>query len=302
MLRNAALSIALLLATDAHTVPAQHLDRASIEDLINQDRLAEASDRLQALRSEQAPSARTLLLEAMLLHKEGKYVDSLRRTQAALEADPRNSDCHKIFGLNLVRLGREDLASDYFEAAASLNPQDYMAWYYLGLQQLQAKRPQESLTSLLKVVDLRPDHVDAYYVLGLAYEQLSDFEKALEAYRRAIAIQERRNSRSDTPHLYIGRLLIALGRHGESIAELEKAVHLKPDGHEAWTELGRAMIEAGHVEDALAPLQQAVQLKSDNMAAHYQLMRAYKQLGREREARQAMETFRRLEQAKNPRP
>jgi superkiller protein 3 len=302
VLRNAALSIALLLAASPHTVPAQHLDRASIEDLINQDRLAEARDRLQALRSEQAPNARTLLLEAMLLHKEGKYVDSLRRTQAALEADPRNSDCHKIFGLNLVRLGREDLASDYFEAAASLNPQDYMAWYYLGLQQLQAKRPQESLTSLLKVVDLRPDYVDGYYVLGLAYEQLSDYEKALEAYRRAIAIQERRNSQTDTPHLYMGRLLIALARYGESIAELEKAVHLKPDGHEAWTELGRAMIEAGRVEDALAPLQKAVQLKSDNGAAHYQLMRANKQLGREREARQAMEMFRRLEQAKKPRP
>jgi tetratricopeptide (TPR) repeat protein len=278
------------------------LDRASIEDLINQDRLAEARDLLQALRSEQAPNARTLLLEAMLLHKEGKYVDSLRQTQAALEADPRNSDCHKIFGLNLVRLGREDLASDYFEAAASLNPQDYMAWYYLGLQQLQAKRPQESLTSLLKVVDLRPDYVDGYYVLGLAYEQLSGYEKALEAYRRAIAIQERRNSQTDTPHLYMGRLLIALARYGESIVELEKAVHLKPDGHEAWTELGRAMIEAGRVEDALAPLQQGVQLKSDNGPAHYQLMRAYKQLGREREARQAMEMFRRLEQAKNPRP
>ena len=296
------MSIALLLATGAHSAPAQHLDRASIEDLINQDRLAEARDRLQALRSEQAPSARTLLLEAMLLHKEGKYLDSLRQTQAALEADPRNSDCHKIFGLNLVRLGREDLASDYFEAAASLNPQDYMAWYYLGLQQLQAKRPQESLTSLLKVVDLRPDYVDGYYVLGLAYEQLSGYEKALEAYRRAIAIQERRNSQTDTPHLYMGRLLIALARYGESIAELEKAVHLKPDGHEAWTELGRAMIEAGRVEEALAPLQQAVQLKSDNGAAHYQLMRAYKQLGREREARQAMEMFRRLERAKNPRP
>jgi tetratricopeptide (TPR) repeat protein len=207
-----------------------------------------------------------------------------------------------MFGLNLVRLGREDLASDYFEAAVSLNPQDYMAWYYLGLQQLQAKRPQESLASLRKVVDLRPDHVDAYYVLGLAYEQLSDFEKALEAYRLAIAIQERRNSRSDIPHLYLGRLLIALARYGESIAELEKAVHLKPDGHDAWTELGRAMIEAGRVEDALAPLQQAVQLKSDNGAAHYQLMRAYKQLGREREAREAMEIFRRLEQAKSPRP
>jgi tetratricopeptide (TPR) repeat protein len=96
-------------------------------------------------------------------------------------------------------------------------------------------------------VDLRPDHVDAYYVLGLAYEQLSDFEKALEAYRLAIAIQERRNSRSDIPHLYLGRLLIALARYGESIAELEKAVHLKPDGHDAWTELGRAMIEAGRV-------------------------------------------------------
>jgi Flp pilus assembly protein TadD len=56
------------------------------------------------------------------------------------------------------------------------------------------------------------------------------------------------------------------------------------------------------MEDALAPLQKAVQLKSDNGAAHYQLMRANKQLGREREARQAMEMFRRLEQAKKPRP
>jgi superkiller protein 3 len=149
-------------------------------------------------------------------------------------------------------------------------------------------------------VDLRPDHVDAYYVLGLAYEQLSDFERALEAYRRVIAIQERRNSRSDTPHLYLGRLLIALARYGESLAELEKAVRLNPDGHEAWTELGRAMIELGRAEDALAPLQQAVQIKSANPAAHYQLMRAYKQLGLEHEARQAMEMFRRLERAKSP--
>jgi predicted Zn-dependent protease len=112
----------------------------SLEQLVDANRLAEARLRLREVVAASGNSARTQLVEAMILYREGRHLDSMRRLQDLLGPEQRESGVYKLFGLNLVAVRREADAEPFFRAAAQLAPEDTTAQYYLGMAELSLKR------------------------------------------------------------------------------------------------------------------------------------------------------------------
>lgn len=268
----------------------------TLERLIDRGRLDEARAKLREQFVKHGELPRLLLLEAMILFKEKQYLQSIRRLERSLAMSDRDPDAYKLAGLNLVAVGRGDLAEPYFEAAAELAPRDFMARYYLGLQALSDRRYQRAEALLREVITLRPDYLDAHILLGVAEEQRGTEEGAIRTYHHAIALAEQQNLKRDTPFLYLARLLISLQRHEESLPPLRRAVAVDSKSSDARTLLGQALTHLGRYDEALPVLRDAVTLAPEDKTAHFLLMTVCKRLGRRDEAAREMQLFLALEE------
>jgi TolB-like protein/Flp pilus assembly protein TadD len=87
-----------------------------------------------------------------------------------------------------------------------------------------------------------------------------------------------------TAHQWYGRLLSALCRHNDAIAELRHAQRLDPSSTIIHTNLVAALLYAGDLEDALRQGQAAVERDPNFPIAHIWLANVYERLGRTSDA------------------
>ena len=270
----------------------------TVEKLIDRGRLQEARAKLREQIVKAGERPRLLLFEAMILHKEKQYLASIRKLERVLSLNDGDPDVYKLIGLNLVSMGKEDLAERYFVRAVELAPRDFMARYYLGLYQLTSKQFARAEAGFQEVIKLNPKYVEGYQLLGVAQEQLGKEGEALQTYRQAIEIAEQQALKTETPFLYLARLLISLQQFEQSLPPLKRAVNINPKSPEALTLLGRSLSQLKQHEAALELLLEAVKLSPQDKSPHYLLMGIYQKLGKADEAQREMQIFRALEAKK----
>jgi tetratricopeptide (TPR) repeat protein len=268
----------------------------TIERLIDQGRLPEARAKLRERFAKEGERPRLLLFEAMILYREHQYLDSLRKLERSLSLHDGDADVYKLIGLNLVSVGKADLAAQYFEKAVELAPGDFMARYYVGLYQLTSKQYAQAETTARATLKLNPKYVDAWLLLGVAQEQLGQEEAAIETYRQSIEMTEQQPLKSELPFLYLARLLVSLQRFAPSLPPLKRAVLINPQSSEAFALLGRVLGRLGQYEEARRALEEAIRLAPQEKTAHFLLMGIYQKLGKADEARREMQIFRALEE------
>ena len=114
---------------------------------------------------------------------------------------------------------------------------------------------------------------EAYYGLGLAYVGLEKFEKAINAYRRAIAYKpEWAYSRAALASAYANT-----HRYTEALDAYKIAVALDPSDAMIQHQLGNVYSKRGKIAAAMHHQQQAIALAPEFGAAHYQLGLLYAQ-------------------------
>ena len=69
-----------------------------------------------------------------------------------------------------------------FEAVARANPKDPEAWLNLGSYYRVQGQPDKAVEALEQALSLRSDLVEARYMLGLAYADLSQVDKATQMF------------------------------------------------------------------------------------------------------------------------
>ena len=118
---------------------------------------------------------------------------AIRHLTRAIENDPENDDAQYLLGT--IRLGRGELdeAEIHLREAVRLRGKDrpaarVEALNSLGVLLLQKKRPQEAVVALQEAAGevLNREPWLAYGNLGWAYIDLGDYDKAIEALRRAL--------------------------------------------------------------------------------------------------------------------
>lgn len=273
----------------------------TIERLIDQGRLPEARAKLRERFAKEGERPRLLLFEAMILYREQQYLDSLRKLERRLSLHDGDADVYKLVGLNLVSVGKADLAAPYFEKAVELAPRDFMARYYVGLYQLTSKQYAQAEMTARATLKLNPKYVDAWLLLGVAQEQLGQEAAAIETYRQAIEITEQQSLKSEMPFLYLARLLVSLQQFEPSLPALKRAVIINPKSSEAFALLGRVLGRLEQYAEARLALEEAIRLTPHEKTSHYLLMGIYQKLGKADEAQREMQIFRALE-AKEKQP
>jgi tetratricopeptide (TPR) repeat protein len=117
----------------------------------------------------------------------------------------------------------------------------------------------------IEIVHRQPQDFWAWFHLGFCRQKLRQFEKALESYDKALALQENYAE----AHTHRGVTLHELGRFNEALESYAKALLLKPDQDIIYNYRGMTLQELRRYDEALADSDRALELKTDVAALHY---------------------------------
>lgn len=124
----------------------------------------------------------------------------------------------------------------------------------------------KAIEQLEKGVAILNTYADAYFHLGLAYKEISDYSNAIRCFESA-----RNMKQFDQVDFFLGSGISygAAGRYREAVTDLKKAAELDPQSYDVFNNLGIYYTEMNIPDSALTALTKAHELNEKNPTAVY---------------------------------
>jgi serine/threonine protein kinase/tetratricopeptide (TPR) repeat protein len=215
--------------------------------------LAELREAIR-LKPDEAPFRADLV---RLLIVWGKNAEAEAEARRSIGRFPEFALLHYNLGLMLRNQNRRDEAIAAFREGNRLDAKVNivgLAGYYLVDDLNQAGRHDEAIAASLEMVRLKPDRSRVHQKLAESFRSKGTVDRAIEEYRRAIALDP--GSLSCCREL--GNLLAREGRWADALGFLARAVELAPSDRLLALQTGTLYLqlgdEAGYRRHALAVL------------------------------------------------
>lgn len=286
------LAIALFCASSARCqAPSDSLSQA--RSLLDQGRSADAEPVLRDYIAAHPQSADAHFLLGYTLFRQQKAKDSLAEFTAGARFRHPRADELKVVAADYVMLGDYSDADKWFSQVVSETPSDSDAWYLLGRTKYNENEFEPAIAAFKRALALRPKYVEAENNIGLAWKELNDRDKARLAFQTAIDWQGESPSDSQ-PFLNLGVLHAQANEYQQALALLSKAQSLAPNNPAVHEELGKLYLAMNKLPAAQSEYEKAIALAPDTSSLHYKLGQILRKEGQEERARQEFETCERL--------
>ena len=174
--------------------------------------------------------------------------------------------------INIYNQGQLKYAFTQAQALSERYPKTFIIWKLLGLSSVQIGMLEEAIDAFKKCILLKPDYIDTYINIGVAFKNQGKLDEAIEAYKKCILLKP------DYAEAYsnMGNALKEQGRLDEAIKAYKKCISLKPDYAEAYSHMGAALNVQGKLDEAIETLKKAILLKPDYIDAYINIGVAFK--------------------------
>ena len=210
----------------------------------------------------------------------GQYNEAKDELDQILLKNEKDYDALRLMALCEVNLENFDAARYILEDIVKFRPDDALCWYYLGCCY-------DSLSDLitakhvyLKVLELRPEYIDAYKSLAITYIKLQEYDNAIETGKKALDLVQE----DDYSVYYIlGTACMAAKNFEDSVKYIEKALEMKPDNLQLYNNLGTSYLTIGNLDKAFETYKKASEIDDTdgltffNMASILQLQNKHKE-------------------------
>jgi tetratricopeptide (TPR) repeat protein len=190
---------------------------------------------------------------ALTLDGAGRQDEAIEELNRALALQPNYEEARTRLGLVLAQQGKVDQAVIEFTKAIALRPESSSAYAVMGFALLGAARYKEAAAAFEESVRLAPEIFTAYQQLGTAYQFLGDNDRALENYRRAIALRP-----SAPAYSNIGALLHSKGDFKGAVDAYRQALLIRPNSGATHLNLGDSLSRLNLPNDARAAYLEAI--------------------------------------------
>jgi tetratricopeptide (TPR) repeat protein len=166
------------------------------------------------------------------LRDQNKHVEANAAFDKAIDLDRKTVELHpnvaaNYWGLGLVlrQRGKLDEAIEAFRKAVAIDPRDSASNLSLASALRAQGKPDEAVAAYRHYIELAPNDVWAQNDLGVFMsEDLKDYGKAIECFRRAIEL----DPRFATAYRNLGAALAQQGKRDESVVAYRNAIELDP--------------------------------------------------------------------------
>jgi Flp pilus assembly protein TadD len=135
---------------------------------------------------EETQRAAALFREATTMFDDGQIDRAVETMKRAIAADPGNAESYDRLGYMLLRKDQPDDALLAFNAALKLKPTLRTAKNGVGLGLLKKGDLKGAEEELMTALSLNPYPSMTHYALGLVYEKMNDYEKAITQFKEGI--------------------------------------------------------------------------------------------------------------------
>ena len=184
------------------------------------------------------------LAEVYLILRD--YQNTFNYTGKALDIDLHNPVAYFIRGYAYMEQGDTTLAIKSFQAAADQDQNYYNAYIELGLLYSSLKNP--LATGYFEAaIKIEPNRTEAYYLLGMTYQEMEIIPKAVETYEKLLVLAPDYKE----VHYNLGYLnLVYIHDFETAIMYFNKAISLDPKYTDAYFNRGYSYELAGDSENA----------------------------------------------------
>ena len=251
-----------LVETIERVAASNFIDHTMIETLT--DSLEQAGINLTNLEAEWRRRVDSRILET-------EEVDRLGNRMQRIMDSHKGAD-RKQFGLwieksyDLIIADRASESLHFLKAASEHDPANYELGQLLAEVFFQVKDYANARECLKKVLEIKPDHFEATFLLGLIQRKKGNLREAQTALEAAVGLRKD----SSAAHASLGSLLAESGNKGQALKHLSTALKLKPSAPVHFL-IGAVYYGAGQHRRAIQHLKQATELDPQFGEAYYQL-------------------------------
>jgi protein O-GlcNAc transferase len=220
--------------------------------------------------SELLASGQSSLERARELVSIGSFDKAEAMLRQTIAADPNNIDARVLLGKTLALQGVRGEAIEQLAEAVRLNPSSATAHNEFGMVLSRFVEVKAARQEFERALELDPGLAEAHVNLSLLLAQAGELAAAGAHLDRAIEVQGN-DPKAAYTHYLRAKIWGAQDQIDKAMVELQKAVHLRPDYAEAWSDLGGMRRLALDNAGAIEALQRAVVLKPDDALAQYRL-------------------------------
>jgi tetratricopeptide (TPR) repeat protein len=187
--------------------------------------------------------------------RRAEFAAALRDLTQASALDETAPQPLELLGDVHAAMGRHEQAADAYRRCAQLDDRAMRVLYKLALSQIRLGLTAEAIEPLRTVLALDDRSAEAHYLLGMSLRAQQQYDDAVAALKRAIAVQ----AGFIPPREELADLYASRGRSRDSIEELEAIAALEPRRPERLVAVGLAYARLGLRDTAISTLERAAE-------------------------------------------
>ncbi len=247
-------------------------------DLLARGKRDEAVVLLRKLIQQRPVDADARLLLGSILTESGDHSEAVVQLREAVRLRPRSAAAHNGLGEALKAAGETGAARAEFETAVTLDPSMAPAHESLGLILLEADElvpAARHLDTAIRLFGNKEEAAFAHYLRAKVYTAQEHVDRAAASLSKAVAL------RADFAEAWsdLGQAKKTLQDSAGALVAFERSVELNPDGVVAQTRLGTEYLSVGKPREAIQHLERALRLSPENQSALHGLQLALRQDG-----------------------
>ncbi len=196
--------------------------------------------------------------------KKARFTQQLSKENDANEDPEASSDDWLQEGLRLHKQGRYQAAVDAYKMAIKFRPDFLDAYYNMGiaygsLEDQGLDTLGSAIGAFRHSIRLGPEFIHAYIALGAAYLRQGQAEDAVDLLEKATKFA------TENPNLfyYLGTAYRSTQRYDDAVRVLEHSARLAPDSVHARFTLGLVLVDSGLHEKAATAFKETLRIKPD---------------------------------------
>lgn len=224
--------------------------------------------------------------------KQGKNIAAVRQFEAAVDLSPNVDLVQLDLGLCYLTIHQYKLFEQRMSWVVARKPRIPLPYYYLGQYYLnKLDRPEKASEYFQQALRLNPNDFKSRYYLGYIYEAMSQPDAATKEYLLAVEAAASKRTAFTWPLQGLVRLYMLKGNLPEALRYAQEAVSMEPKLAGNHMTLGKLYLQMEETSKGIEELKVAANLDPTDSTPHYWLARAYVKLRMKTEAEQEQKLF-----------
>jgi len=240
----------------------QIADQIRSQFLTSQE-IAEDIDRNIENITTESPEARRLYIQGRVFYNERSYEKSIEHLEKAIDIDSGFAMAHVLMASSYSYLGYVDKEKKHQLRAFELKDRvsDKESFRILGHYYYNFEHDDEkAIEAYQNLLHLYPDDEEATYLLGVIYENLEEWDMALELFNNVLEV----NSKSEKAYIEIAYTFMAKGLYDIARNNLQANKRYFPSQSYFHRLISHTYLYQGRYDNALQEVEKALSLEPDD--------------------------------------